>query len=65
MNDADNTDNIDHNDNYARRTNHDYIGSFGIIPNEPKSLDLKITNKYTILLAETLSVKDYSQSKSF
>ena len=24
-------------DNYARRTNHDYIGSFGRIPNEPKS----------------------------
>ena len=23
-------------DNYARRTNHDYIGSFGRIPNEPK-----------------------------
>ena len=24
-------------DNYARRTNHDDIGSFGRIPNEPKS----------------------------
>ena len=24
-------------DNYARRTNHDYIGSFGRIPNEPKN----------------------------
>ena len=24
-------------DNYARRTNHDYIGSFGRIPNEPKT----------------------------
>ena len=24
-------------DNYARWTNHDYIGSFGRIPNEPKS----------------------------
>ena len=23
--------------NYARRTNHDYIGSFGRIPNEPKT----------------------------
>ena len=22
-------------DNYARQTNHDYIGSFGRIPNEP------------------------------
>ena len=27
-------------DNYARRTNHDYIGLLGIIPNEPKK------NKY-------------------
>ena len=24
-------------DNYARRTNHDYIGLFGRIPNESKS----------------------------
>ena len=24
-------------DNYAQRTNHDYIGSFGRIPNEPKT----------------------------
>ena len=24
-------------DNYARWTNHDYIGSFGRIPNEPKT----------------------------
>ena len=24
-------------DNYAQRTNHDFIGSFGRIPNEPKS----------------------------
>ena len=24
-------------DNYARRTNHDYIGSFGRIPNELKT----------------------------
>ena len=23
-------------DNYARQTNHDYIGSFDRIPNEPK-----------------------------
>ena len=29
-------------DNYARRTNHDYIGSFGRIPNEPKTLILGI-----------------------
>ena len=35
--DADtNTDTKADNDNYARRTNHDYTGSFGIIPNEPK-----------------------------
>ena len=27
-------------DNYARRTNHDYIGSFGRIPNEPKSPEM-------------------------
>ena len=26
--------------NYARRTNHDYIGSFGRIPNEPKILKI-------------------------
>ena len=28
-----------HDDNYARLTNHDYIGSFGIIfiPNQPKT----------------------------
>ena len=25
-------------DNYARRTNRDYIGSFGRIPNEPKTV---------------------------
>ena len=31
-------------DNYARRTNHDYIGSFGRIPNEPKSLDDPLCN---------------------
>ena len=24
-------------DNYAQRTNHDYIGSFGRISNEPKT----------------------------
>ena len=24
-------------DNYAQQTNHDYIGSFGKIPNEPKN----------------------------
>ena len=28
-------------DNYARQTNHDYIGSFGRIPNEPKSNRMK------------------------
>ena len=26
----------DNTDNYARRKNHDYIRSFGRIPNEPK-----------------------------
>ena len=31
-------DDADDTDNYARQTNHDYIGSFGKIPNEPKSL---------------------------
>ena len=29
----------DATDNYAQRTNHDYIGLFGIIPNEPKTPD--------------------------
>ena len=33
--DADATD-ADDTDNYAQWTNHDYIGSFGRIPNEPK-----------------------------
>ena len=37
-NDANNTNNID---NYARQTNHDYTGSFGRIPNEPKISDQK------------------------
>ena len=34
-------------DNYARWTNHDYIGSFGRIPNEPKSQAsaLKLSNE--------------------
>ena len=27
--------NADDNDNYALQTNDDYIGSFGIIPNDP------------------------------
>ena len=38
-NDADTDDdtNTDDTANYARRTNHDYIGSFGRIPNGPKS----------------------------
>ena len=37
--DADDIDADDANDtdNYARQTNHDYIGSFGSIPNEPKT----------------------------
>ena len=36
-NNADNTD-ADDTDKYARWTNHDYIGSFGRIPNEPKNV---------------------------
>ena len=32
--DADNTNNC------ARRTNHDYIASFGKIPNEPKNIEM-------------------------
>ena len=39
--DADNTNDTD---NYIRRTNHDYIGSFGIIPNEPKTPPYCIKN---------------------
>ena len=35
--DAEDDTNANDTDNYARRTNHDYIGSFGRIPNEPKS----------------------------
>ena len=36
--DANNTDDdTNDTDNYARQSNHDYIGSFGRIPNEPKS----------------------------
>ena len=33
---TDSTNDDDDTDNYARRTNHDYIGSFGRITNEPK-----------------------------
>ena len=29
------TNDADYTNNYARQTNHDYIGSFGRIPNEP------------------------------
>ena len=32
-------------DNYARWTNHDYIGSFGRIPNEPKTEKCPITGQ--------------------
>ena len=39
--DANDADNANIN-NYARRTNHDYIGSFGRKPNEPKTVDFKI-----------------------
>ena len=31
-------------DNYARQTNHDYIGSFGRIPNEPKTINHCLCN---------------------
>ena len=44
-NDADanvNNTSADDNDNYAQWTNHDYIGLFGIIPNEPKNQMLVI-----------------------
>ena len=37
-----NTDASDTN-NYAWWTNHDYIGSFGRIPNEPKTLQIFVT----------------------
>ena len=32
-----NADDANDTNNYARQTNHDYIGSFGRIPNEPKT----------------------------
>ena len=34
--------------NYARRTNHDYIGSFDRIPNEPKSTTVLLKALATI-----------------
>ena len=38
----------DDTDNYAQGTNHDYIGSFGRIPNEPKikeeNMDKRVHN---------------------
>ena len=33
-------DNTDDTNNYARWTNHDYIGSFGRIPNEQKTINI-------------------------
>ena len=54
--DADNVTNAkadtNDTDNYARRTNHDYIGSFGRIPNEPKTN----TFSYDLLLPSNLSL---------
>ena len=50
-NDADNTD------NYARWTNHDYIGSFGRIPNEPKSRN-KIKQKRNYSINSNISFMD-------
>ena len=40
IDDADANDTDANADNYARRTNHDYIGLFGRIPNEPKSTSM-------------------------
>ena len=41
-NDADDTD------NYAPWTNHDYIGSFGRIPNEPKPRDFMCSESFPV-----------------
>ena len=43
----DNADSNNADDNYAQRTNHDYIGSFGIILNEPKNLKELFTKNFT------------------
>ena len=37
--DANDNVNANNTDNYAQWTNHDYIGLFGRIPNEPKTHD--------------------------
>ena len=42
-------------DNYARRTNHDYIGSFGRIPNEPKMGKCSFLKKHIQYLAHIVS----------
>ena len=39
--DANDTNNATADDNYEQDTNHDYIGSFGILPNEPKTESMK------------------------
>ena len=41
----------DDTDNYALRTNHDYIGSFGRIPNEP--INVYITSKFDKVIMDT------------
>ena len=42
-------------DNYARWTNHDYIGSFGRIPNEPKRKEQQlIENKHPWDIAQEI-----------
>ena len=38
---ADDADTNADDDNYPQRRNHDYIGSFGITPNEPKIRHMK------------------------
>ena len=46
--DANDTDDAD---NYAQQTNHDYIGSFGRVPNEPKTrLQRKHGHRHIMLM---------------
>ena len=51
--------------NYARRTNHDYIGSFGRIPNEPKRAVLieRMTVANEIYLAHLQNYKQEDPKK--
>ena len=48
--DANATADSDETNNYARWTNHDYIGSFGRIPNQPKNLNIQLRSKGLILI---------------